>query len=302
VATRSYPVFRVDAFTRRRFSGNPAVVVLEADDLTSSDMQALACDLHRGDTAFVLQPDGAGHDLKLRFFTATRELPFVGHATVAAHFALGLNGTPRPARTRQLTGAGIIDVEVRGQGAERTIAMTMAPPTLGNTLNESDKASVLDALGLSSADLDPLCPLQVALKGGTRLMIGLQSAQQLDGLRPDLGVLRRLSAHLGSDGYFVFARHGVKDGCLTEARVFCPAIGVDEDPVSGNAHGMLGVYLLAHKLLAPTDGRATFTGLQGRALGRPGRVLVELATQRENVAAVTVVGEAVLVYRTTLEI
>jgi PhzF family phenazine biosynthesis protein len=295
-------VFRVDAFTRKRFCGNPAVVVLAADDLTSSEMHALANELHRGDTAFVLKPDGADHDLKVRFFTPTRELPFVGHATVAAHFALGLESTAQPTRVRQLTGAGIVDVEVRGRGVERMIAVSLAPPTLGKTLNDSDKGSVLDALGLRSADLDPHCPLQVALKGSTRLMIGLQSAHQLDGLRPDLGVLRRLSAHIGADGYFVFARQGAEEGCLTEARMFCPAIGVDEDPVSGNAHGMLGVYLLAHQLLAPTDGHATFTGAQGRALGRPGRVLVELATTTEGVAAVTIVGAAVLVYQTTVEI
>jgi PhzF family phenazine biosynthesis protein len=107
---------------------------------------------------------------------------------------------------------------------------------------------------------------------------------------------------VGADGFFVFARAGVADGYLTEARMFCPAIGVDEDPVSGNAHGMLGVYLIAHDLLAPGNGRATFAGLQGRALGRPGRVQVELATSGRNVARVTIEGQAVLVYRTTVEL
>jgi PhzF family phenazine biosynthesis protein len=302
VTARTLPVFRVDAFTRERFRGNPAVVVLDADSLSTAAMRTLANELHQGDTAFVLRPDSSDHDLRVRFFTPTRELPFVGHATVAAHFALGIDRPSQPARVRQQTGAGIVEVEVRGSGASRLIAMTLAPPTLGPVLGDQDRARVLDALGLSSAELDQDCPLQLAVKGSTRLMIGLQSVGQLDSLRPDLAQLRRLSAHVGADGYFVFARSGVESGCLTEARMFCPAIGIDEDPVSGNAHGMLGIYLLAHGLVAPVDGRVAFAGLQGRALGRLGRVRVELALPNARVASVTISGEAVLVYRTTVEL
>ncbi len=295
-------MFRVDAFTRQRFCGNPAVVVLDADALSTSAMRMLANELHAGDTAFVLKPDGADHDLKLRFFSPARELPFVGHATLAAHYVLGIEAAPRPLRVRQRTGAGIIEVEVRGAGDGRTIAMTLAPPVLGKVLDERDKSRVLDAFALSPADLDPACPLQIALKGSSRLMIGLQTARQLDGLHPDLGALKRLSANIGADGYFIFARQGAPGDCHTEARMFCPAIGIDEDPVSGNAHGMLGVYLLEHRLLPLSATGAAFTGLQGRVLGRPGRVHVELAITGRQVTSVTISGAAVLVYRTTVEI
>ncbi len=217
-------MFRVDAFTRRRFSGNPAVVVLEADALSTPEMRMLANELHDGDTAFVLKADGADHDLRVRFFSPTRELPFVAHATVAAHYALGFEGPPWPARVRQMTGAGIIDIEVRGVTEERTIAMTLAPPTLGRILDERDKARVLDALALSSSELDPACPLQIALKGSTRLMVGLQAVPQLDGLRPDLAALRRLSPNIGADGYFVFARQGAPRRLSDRARTFCRAL------------------------------------------------------------------------------
>jgi PhzF family phenazine biosynthesis protein len=301
MAAKSYPVFHVDAFTRQRFCGNPAVVVAAADDLATPDMLRLANELHRGDTVFVLRPDAGDHDLRLRYFTPTREVPFVAHATIAAHFALGVDGAPQPEHRRQKTGAGIIDVRVRGSGDDRVVAISLAAPTLGKSLDERERAQVLDALGLSSVELDPACPLQIAQKGGTRLMIGLRSTRRLDALKPDLGSLRRLSAHVGADGYFVFARDGAGDGCLTEARLFCPAIGIDEDPVSGNAHGMLGVYLYAHGLLAATDGRVQFRGLQGRVLGRPGRVQVELTTAGQSVSSITIEGEAVLVYRTTIE-
>jgi len=190
---------------------------------------------------------------------------------------------------------------VRGAGDDRIVAISLAAPTLGKSPDERERTQVLDALGLGSAELDPACPMQVAQKGGTRLLIGLRSVRRLDSLKPDLAALRRLSAHVGADGYFIFARDGAADGCLTEARLFCPAIGIDEDPVSGNAHGMLGVYLYAHGLLAATDGRPRFAGMQGRALGRPGRVQIELTTAGASVSSITIEGEAVLVYRTTVE-
>jgi PhzF family phenazine biosynthesis protein len=302
VSGRSFPVFLVDAFTRERFRGNPALVVLEAAGLSTDEMRTLANELHHGDTAFVLPADDTSHDLKVRFFTPTREVPFVAHATVAAHFALGLGRDTGPARVRQLTGAGIVEVALRRGDGPCLVAMTLAPPTLGKRLGGQDMAQVLDALGVSSAELDPQCPPQIVVKGGTRLLIGLKSAQQLEHLRPDLARLRRLSANLGADGYFVFARAGTADGCLTESRMFCPAIGIDEDPVSGNAHGMLAVYLHAHGLLRPVDGRVAFAGLQGRALGRLGRVEVELALAGGRIASVTICGAAALVYRTTVEL
>jgi PhzF family phenazine biosynthesis protein len=265
-------------------------------------MHRLANELHRGDTVFVTRPEVREHDLKLRFFTPTREVPFIGHCTIAAHYALGCDGAERPRHVRQETGAGVIDVEVRGQGEDRTIAMTLSPPTLGRLLDERERSQVLDALGLSTGELDGACPMRIAFKGGSRLLIGLKSVRRLDVLKPDLAMLKRLSMHLGADGFFVFAREGATEGCLTESRMFCPAIGIDEDPVSGNAHGMLAVYFQVHGLLSVAGGRASFQGLQGRALGRLGRVDIEIKIVDANVASVTVAGQAVLVYRTTVSL
>ena len=77
--------------------------------------------------------------------------------------------------------------------------------------------------------------------------------------------------------------------------MFCPAIGIDEDPVSGNAHAMLGVYLHALGWLPATEGIARFTGRQGRHVGRPGQVevSVEVDTTGRPVAA-SIAGHAVV--------
>jgi len=102
-------VFQVDAFTRQRFCGNPAGVVLEADALSDHDMQALSRELNNGDTAFLLRPDAADHDLRVRFFTPRTEAAFVGHATLAAHAVLAaLRLEPR---RRQKQKSGVVEVD-----------------------------------------------------------------------------------------------------------------------------------------------------------------------------------------------
>ncbi|HYK24821.1 MAG TPA: PhzF family phenazine biosynthesis isomerase, partial [Steroidobacteraceae bacterium] len=96
---RKIEIHQVDAFTRTRFTGNPAGVVLNADGLADAEMLAIARELNNADTAFILQPDGPEHDLRARFFTPRAEVGFVGHATVAAHYVLSRAGGS--ARRRQ---------------------------------------------------------------------------------------------------------------------------------------------------------------------------------------------------------
>ena len=84
--------------------------------------------------------------------------------------------------------------------------------------------------------------------------------------------------------------------------MFCPAMGIPEDPVSGNAHGLLGAYLLHHGLL-PRDGdRAVFSGAQGHFVHRPGRVDVELEFEGGALAGVWIIGSAAMVFETAISL
>lgn len=288
-------VFLVDAFTAQRFCGNPAGVVLDADLLSDGDMQALARELNAGDTAFLLQPDGTDHDLRARFFTPRREAGFVGHATLAAHAVLATLGTaPKP---RQKQSSGIVEVKTLSTAPLR-IGISQPPPPLGRSPDASELDAVLDALAITRADLDSRCPARLA-GPGTRLLLGLESSDILARVRPDHARLSVLSAQIGAPGYFLFVLQGSPDGLRTEARMFCPALGINEDPVSGNAHAMLGVYLLQQGLIAADA--ASFTGSQGMHVGRPGRVRVEFERRSQVLRAVSIVGEAVIVFATGLD-
>src|SRR5260370_21149929 len=117
-------VFQVDAFTDRTFAGNPAGVVLGADGLTDRQMQAIARELNNSETAFVLEADADDHDVRIRFFTPTVEVPSCGHATIAAHYVRARRlGLPR-CRIWQKIKAGRLPVDVDLRNGDYFIVMT----------------------------------------------------------------------------------------------------------------------------------------------------------------------------------
>jgi len=119
-------------------------------------MLAIARELNNADTAFILAPDNSEHGMRARFFTPRTEVGFVGHATVAAHYVLSRRHSA-PRHVRQKSKAGVVDVEVRGVEEDRSIAIRQSTPPLGRELNDRERLAVLDALALSTDDLDPRC-------------------------------------------------------------------------------------------------------------------------------------------------
>jgi PhzF family phenazine biosynthesis protein len=300
MTTRKVQVHQVDAFTRERFTGNPAGVVLNADGLTDAQMLAIARELNNADTAFIFDTHGKEHDVRARFFTPRTEVGFVGHATVAAHYVLSRrHGAPR--NLTQRSKAGSVDVVIRGLEDDRSIAVRQTTPPMGRDPNDRERLAVLDALALATDDLDPRCPLRIVGSSSTRLMIGLRSAEALKHLKPDMSRLTTLSAQLGAAGYFVFTLSDGGTRHLTESRMFCPALGILEDPVSGNAHGLLGVYLAHYGLLHRNEtGTTTFTGIQGHHLHRPGQVNVELEYKDGVIDGVWIIGQAISIFETEI--
>ena len=292
-------VHQVDAFTRERFTGNPAGVVLNADGLTDAQMLAIARELNNADTAFILSPENGDHNVRARFFTPRTEAGFVGHATVAAHYVLSRR-QDAPRHLRQKSKAGTVDIEIRGTGEDRSIAVRQSTPPLGRELNDRERLAVLDALALATDDLDIQCPLRIVGSSSTRLMVGVRGLDPRRHLKPDMTRLTTLSAQIGAAGYFVFSlTHGAGDH-LTESRMFCPALGIAEDPVSGNAHGLLGVYLAHCGFLPRGERRTAFTGIQGHSVHRPGRVEVELEFRDGSVEGVWIIGQAVSIFETEI--
>jgi PhzF family phenazine biosynthesis protein len=295
-------IFQVDAFTHTRFHGNPATVVLDADGQGDAILQDVAREFSHAEVAFVFAASGPDHDVRLRFFNSHKEAPFVGHATVAAHavlLALGRRGT---GVCRQHSGTGIIQV-IAGPGqaaadAETLIEFRQTVPELETPLPFKTTLRVAEALRLPATQLHEVMPARIARKGSSRLLVPIADPRQLDALAPNADTLVSLGNELGADGFFVFALNRNSDELSTDSRMFCPALGIPEDPVSGNAHAMLAAYLWDLGQFSKTT--TGFVGHQGRQMKRPGRVSVKLEVDQGSLVAAHIGGSAVIVSEGTL--
>jgi PhzF family phenazine biosynthesis protein len=299
---KGYRVYQVDAFTKEKFLGNPAGVVLDADGLADAEMQAIARELGNPETAFVLPPNAPDHDVWVRFFTPTTEVPSCGHATIAAHYVRAVEGSLPSCTVIQKIGAGILPVDVVREDDDYRIRMTQGRIEFGEPFVTAQVAELLDALGLVPDDLDPRCPIQIVSTGHSKVLVGVRSRNTLDGLSPNLGTLKEISGRIASNGYYVFTLEPEAGDIFAHGRMFAPAIGIAEDPVTGNANGPLGAYLVEHGLAEPVGGRLSFRARQGEAMGRPGTVEVDVEVRDSKPTLVRVTGQAVIVLRSEIEI
>lgn len=285
-------VYHVDAFTSVPFRGNSAGVVLHADGLSEAQMQLIARELRHSETAFLLTSNDS--DVHIRYFTPTVEVPICGHATVAAHYVrakvLGLSNTT----VWQTSLAGRHRVDVEAVGNDYRISLEQGTPGFEPPLQGAVRAAIIHALHLSEDDMLPGLPIQVATTGHSKVMIPLKPEVDLDALAPDLQALATISQQIGCNGFFPFQIR--KGENATDGRMFSPAIGIVEDPVTGNANGPMGAWLVHHRLMAHDGKTLRVQGHQGRALGRDGIVDVTVAIRDNQPEKVTITGSAVILF------
>ena len=257
----AHPITIVDSFTDAPFSGNPAGVCVLAAATTEAWMQAVAAELNLSETAFVVPRADGDHDL--RWFTPTTEVDLCGHATLAAAHVLG--GAPR-FHTR----SGVLSCG-RGASGELTLdfpASTVEPVAVG--------ASWAAALGL------PPDRVVGAWANDTWVLVEVASPGDVRAIVPDRVGVVALGGHA-----IAVATPGDRPGIDSVARVFAPLLGIDEDPVTGAAHCVIGPWL------AGRTGQTELTGEQASARG--GMVGMRVAGDR-----VVLSGRAVTVLDATL--
>jgi PhzF family phenazine biosynthesis protein len=297
---KSYRLYQVDSFTKEKLSGNPAGVIADADGLSEQQMQKIARELNHSETAFLFSPTGPGYDVEVRFFTPTKEVPICGHATIAAHYVRAMEKKLDTGTVLQKTGAGILPVDLVRQGDDYSVVMTQGQVSVGEPLPDAVVGRIAEGLGISTQDLREDCPVCIASTGHSKVMVGIRSNDLLHRLSPNMDRLARLSAEIGCNGYYVFTLNPGEE-ILVHGRMFAPAIGIPEDPVTGNANGPLGAYLVQHGLFQiPGEGPFSFTAMQGEAIGRTGTMKVSVTKQEGRPALVQIMGEAVIVFSTEL--
>ena len=295
-------IFQVDAFTATRFTGNPAIVVLDADGQNEATLSAVAREFSHAEVAFVFAADAADHDVRLRFFNSRKEAPFVGHATVAAHTVLLALGRRTLGICRQQCGVGIVEVsaqvEPRASGTESVIEFRQTAPELEAPLPFKTTLRVAEALKLPATQLHDVMPARIARKGSSRLLVPIADHRHLEQLAPNFDTLMALGSELNTEGFFLFAVNRDSDEIWTESRMFCPALGIPEDPASGNAHAMLAAYLWDLGQFGKKS--TTFIGRQGYQMKRPAQIRVRLEIDKGSMVAAHIAGTATIISEGTL--
>jgi len=232
------PFVQIDAFADKPFTGNPAAVMPLEAWLADDVLQAIAAENNLAETAFII-PDASGAaDYELRWFTPAVEVALCGHATLASgHYVLG-KFPERERVTFRTRKAGIL--EVARDGGRYRMALPAYPP------EPQPLPEVLKALGVEKGET-------LHHPGGYDLTV-LDSAEAVLALTPDFRALAALGDTLN-----IVTAPGTDTDVIS--RVFAPAAGIDEDPVTGSAHSVLTPYW-ARRL-----GRDSFTAYQASVRG-----------------------------------
>jgi PhzF family phenazine biosynthesis protein len=288
----------VDAFTRNPGAGNRAGVVLDAAGLAAEAMQRIAAVVGASETAFLLSPPGEG-TVRLRYFAPAEEIPFCGHATVATFHLLAEKGVLKvPGMYRLECAAGTLEVELEATGA-RGCRVWIVTPRLPWVESPVPLETLMSLVGGSADRVDRSLPV---LRNGHRVVVPLRRMEDVWDLAPRAGALAQVLRPHGLSGVYVFTRETKDASSVAHSRYFVPGIGVAEDPVTGSAAGPLGMYLATQGLLTlPAEGGTVRARIeQGDAMGKPGRIEVEVTGRAGQPERARIGGVAVTVLVGTL--
>ncbi|WP_432054640.1 PhzF family phenazine biosynthesis protein [Streptomyces sp. bgisy022] len=262
-------VLHYTAFSRTPDGGNPAGVVLDATGLGDEEMLAVAAELGYSESAFLTAPpDGlGGRAYGIRYFSPRAEVPFCGHATVAA--AIALAERTGPGELVFATRAGTVPVEVTEEGGGLRATLTSVEPYV-EVVGDADLAEALAALRWPAADLDPALPPRIAFAGARHLVLAAATRARLADLDYDFGRLETLMHRLDLTTLQLVWR---ASATVLHVRNPFPVGGVVEDPATGAAAAAFGAYA---RELGLVPGESVLTLHQGEDLGRPGELTVTL--------------------------
>jgi PhzF family phenazine biosynthesis protein len=255
----------IKAFTQDKEHGNPAGVVLNADDLSDQQMQGIAKHYNFSECVFVQKSDAA--DFKTRFFTPIKEVDFCGHATIAAFYCLSKDLVAgSPIIFTQETNKGILQVSCYPDGL--IVMQQQDPSTFNFVINNNEIANLLNI-----AAHDIMGDSQIVSTGIPKLIIPLKSLEVLFSINPNFTGICEYSLKSGSKGFYPFTTQTIDTGSDFHARQFNPLVGINEDPITGIAAGALGSYIVSHHL----SDKKTFVIEQGHIMNKFGKMFVDVS-------------------------
>ncbi len=235
-----------DVFTDKPFCGNPVAVVLDAEGLTTEQMQLLALEFGYSETTFVLPPEEPSHTAWVRIFTPTREIPFAGHPNIGTAFVLAyqaeLNGESLPETLIFEEAAGRVPVRIVKENAKVTGAELLVPQAL-SCHSEVSPENVAACLSLEASDIRTEMHMPVVASVGLPFLIAeLATRNALRCCVPNLQGFRAILPLDGAVSIYAYTLEtDPEDPCDLQARMFTPRM--TEDPATGSATGAVTALL-----------------------------------------------------------
>jgi trans-2,3-dihydro-3-hydroxyanthranilate isomerase len=281
----------VDVFTDRAFGGNPLAVVLDAEGLSTAQMQAIAREFNYSETTFVLPPRDAAHDAEVRIFTVNSEIPFAGHPNVGTAYVLATRAKSPPARLLFEEKAGLVPVEILSGGGKVLSAELTAPqPLKRSTQFSAGHAAACLSLSVADVRTDRHAPHVVSV-GLPFLVVELVSREALRKAKPNADAFAKTFPVDESDAVYFYTRD-VPDSekpCDVQARMFHPgASGLSEDPATGSATAAAAALLA--ELDGQADGELKLRIGQGVDIGRPSLLLTRVVKRGGKIVSAHVGG------------
>lgn len=249
--------------------GNPAPVVLDADEMSADEMKAIAA-RYGHESVFVSAACDADHAFRLRFFVPQHEMEMCGHATLGALWLLRQLGrwTSRVARLETLSGI----VEGRFDASTQSISVSQPKGVVVPIEDEGLRAEICRVLRINTQDLDTLGIVN-ATTSRTKTLIPFRSVQRLNATQPLLDEVQALCDALSSTGLYPFAVDRTHSLDI-HARQFPRSSGYPEDAATGIAAAATLYGVLHYGLLSQGDSGISVH--QGYAMGKPSCIRVEL--------------------------
>lgn len=294
---RTVKISLLDAFTRERYCGNVAGVILDASNLTSREMQIIATELNAPTSGFVTSPRERPETFDVRFFTPRKEIDLCGHVTIATSYQLALEGRifPKAASVVFQTKAGSIPIEVCFVEEKPSYAMmALKKPNFYSV--RKDHSFIADFLEISSSNLSKEYPCEIAYTGLRHLLVPIRNVDVVKNMKPSFQKLIELSSALKVETVAVFCLEALHHDYDAHMRDFCAAVGDYEEAASGTTCSALASYLVRHGIVKPRRNLAKITIEQGIEMNRFSTIIAEVWTNRSFIEKVGVGGSAVPVF------
>lgn len=282
----------VDAFSDRAFGGNGCAVVHGGAKLPAAVCTAYVRETSLVECTFTGPSEVA--DVRVRYFLASREIPFAGHPTIATVAAMRDRGMFEGDSLVLETGAGLVQVTLEGD----LIEMTQVAPDFGPT---ADPVLVAAAVSLP---VDAIVGLPQKVSTGLPFCITvLKDHTALNAAQLNLDALAVLGQSMGPEGVdmmepFLVVPEGATSIGDTHSRLLMAPPSPAEDSFTGSATGAMAAYLWRHELMD----KDRFIAEQGHGMGRPGQARVTRVGSGEAMTGIQVAGKGFVLMRGTVDL